>query len=203
MVRYNISFTRKLTAEINVTVASALYSLQDVSACAGIRNNRDAAFKARVNHHGAPMTNVPARRFVYDATRNIGDQKFGSEIAAIIKDALRTPEVRRQTTTHYKDRIGTLQTRTEDPRRDKPFGSFDPSNRNSMLQRTPNRIMTRIAKQMAANQRKAIAERAYISAANNGNDPAHNTPRVAKHKGFDWPLVDSGAMLNSVEAWTE
>lgn len=203
MARYNVSFARKVSREINDNIEEAINSLGLVSACAGIRDNPSAAFKARVNHHGAPATRVPARRFVYDATRNIGDHKFGSEIREIIKDALRNPQIRTRRTYKTRTSQGEEITVSEDTRRDKPFGSADYSRPGTLVQRTPQRIMNRIAQQMAANQRKAIRARAYSGVDSNGNDPAINQPRVVQRKGFNWPMVDSGETLAAIEGWTE
>lgn len=203
MVRYNISFVRKVSGEINDNLETAISSLGLVSACAGIKGNRNAAFKARVNHHGAPATHVPARRFVYDATRNIGDHKFSSAIREIIKDALRTPQIRTRRTYKTRTRQGEELTISEDTRRDKAFGSADYSRPGTLVQRTPQRIMNRIAQQMAENQRKAIRARAYSGVNNNGNNPAINQPSVVHRKGFDYPMVDTGETLAALEAWTE
>lgn len=202
MARYNVSFTRKFTAVINSEVAQAIYSLGRMSACAGIKGNPEAAKKARYNHHGAPATHVPARRFVYDATRNIDGHNFGTEISRIIKQQIRSPKPAMYSfdPNAYAGRSefsGEIEYGKRTHTAAAPFGERDGE------QRTPRRILGRIANQMAANQRNAIKERAYSDGASNGNDPHHNTPRVAKHKGFDWPMVDTGETLSAIQGWVE
>jgi len=196
-MRFNISFNRKFEAVMNDKLISAVEALASVSACAGIRKNSNAAKKARVNHHGAFSTKVPARRFVYDATRNVGDVNFSAALRKIIVDQIQAPVA------GYNKRVGKTDyvygDRTRIHARAKPFGAGGEYG----IQKTPGRIMNRIANQMAVNQRNAIKQRAYSGAASNGNDPTHNAPSVAKRKGFDWPMVDTGETYSAIESWTE
>lgn len=197
MVRYNASLVHKVAGEVTPAVEAAIMEIASMSACAGIKDNRAAAFKARVNHHGAPATHVPARRFVYDATLNIGDIKFGAEIRRVIKEQLRGPKAavnKRITGSQY-----VYGGRPRVHERAKPFGEAGGDD----VQHSGRQIMQRIANQMLANQKRAVAARAYKSHADNGSNPAINQPRTVNRKGFNYPMVDTGETLAALEAWTE
>lgn len=191
MAKYNVGFNRKLTAAMNDKMIAAWEQLGAMKACAGIRNNPEAARLARMNHHGAPSTKVPARPFI-NSTSNLEGANFGTNIRKVIKDALRTPKIR-------------SSAKGVNMRRDRPFGSVDlgDETRTSIIQRTPNRIMNKIAQTIAQNQRNAILGRKFGPGPVNGNNPKRNADSVIYRKGKDSPLIDSGDMLNSIEGWVE
>lgn len=204
MARYNPSLVHKVVGEVTPAVEAAIMKITSISACAGIKDNPDAAFRARVNHHGAPATHVPARRFVYDATLNIGDIKFGAEIRRVIKEQLRDPKaaVNSFDPNAYSGRgefSGVTEYGKRVHERAQPFGEVG----GDHVQHSARQIMQRLANQMLANQKRAVAARAYKSHANNGNNPAINQPSVVHRKGFDYPMVDTGVTLSALEAWTE
>lgn len=206
MARVNLSFTQKYTAALDSKMRAQLADFANRSACAGIRNNEAAAMKARVNHHGAFSTKVPARRFITAATMNVGDVNMAAELKQAIKEAVGRPTKRdpKQRVAWAETNVGigghagaVVYEETRDVRGN-VFGRGEPG-----TQRGPQRVLFKIAQQLAQNQRTAISERAYAPGPANGNDPAHNAPRVAKHKGFDWPLVDTGEMYGAIKGWVE
>lgn len=202
MARVNISLTRKFTAALDAKMRAQLEDFASKSACAGIKNNPSAAKKARVNHHGAMSTKVPARRFITASTMNLAGADFASELRETIKDVIQQPTARTQikhtVTRAVRTRTGEqTDTITQDVRGN-VFGRPELGR-----QRGPTRVLQRIANTLAENQKKAIAGRVYENGPTYGNDPRHNVPVVAKKKGFDWPLVDSGEMLSSIKGWVE
>lgn len=200
MARVNLSFTKKFTAALDSKMEAAMASLASHSACAGIRNNLDAATKARVNHHGSFTKNVPARRFITAATMDINDVNLASELRETIKEALGTPVKRQMVSETIKERdkyYSYERTVTRDVR-GAAFGRSDTGE-----QRGPTRVLMKIAQKLAENEKKAIAERSYEHVDGYESDIVHNAPRTAKAKGFDWPLVDTGKMYSSIKGWVE
>ena len=206
MARVNVSFTQKYTAALDSKMRAQLADFANRSACAGIRKNEDAAKKARVNHHGAFSTHVPARRFITAATLDIGDAAMASELRATIKEAVGRPVARnpRMVLTREETVVGvggyastTVYEETKDVRGN-VFGRGENGE-----QRGPVRVLKKIADKLAQNQRNAIAQRAFAPGPDYQGDPQHNSPRVVKKKGRDEPLVATGAMKGAIRGWVE
>lgn len=205
MARVNISLTQKFRYAIDSRMKEQLAGFASHSACAGIRNNPEAAKKARVNHHGAFSTKVPARRFITAATTNLAGANFGSELRTAIKEALGTPTARNraEVVTAVVEESGlhgvgpTVYEETRDTRGN-VFGRGEGGK-----QRGPQRILMKIAQSIAENQKRAIEERIFEDGPDNGNNPEHNADSVIKRKGFDKPLVKNGNMYKSIKGWVE
>lgn len=201
MARVNLSFTQKYTAALDSKMKAQLADFANHSACAGILQNKNAAMKARVNHHGAFRTCVPARRFITAATMNVGDVAMANELKQAIREAVGRPTQRSVTKEEVAYRGGRQGDLTQTITRDVRGNVFGRGELGE--QRGPQRVLYKIAQKLAQNQRTAISERAYAPGPTNGNNPAHNSPPVAKHKGFDWPLVDTGEMYSAIKGWVE
>lgn len=202
MARVNISLTRKYTAALDAKMRAQLEVFASKSACAGIKGNADAAKKARVNHHGAMSTRVPARRFITAATQNLGKADFSAELRAAIKEVIQMPTLRSITheTVAFRSatRRGEQETTITRDIRGNVFGRPELGR-----QRGPTRVLARIAKQLAENQRQAIDGQVFEEGPTYDGDPEHNAERVVKKKGFDKPLVDTGKMKAAIRGWVE
>lgn len=203
MARVNLSLSKKFTAALDERMRTQLADFASHSACAGIRNDYDSASKARENHHGSFSKNVPARRFITTSTSNVKGLDLGGELKSAIKEALGTAK---EAGTETKNVVwkgeGLRGTDLIAPEKVYSRGAlFGQSSTGE--QRGPIRVLRKIAQQIAENQKMIITERAYESTVAGGEDPVHNAPRVAKAKGFDWPLVDSGKMFKAIKGWVE
>ena len=206
MARVNLSFTQKYTAALDSKMRAQLADFANRSACAGIHNNKEAAEKARLNHHGAFSTRVPARRFITAATMDIGDVAMATELKQAIKEAVGRPVARnpRQVVKREETVVGVgsyAKTVVYEETRDVRGNVFGRSQNGE--QKGPVRVLKRIADHIAQNQRTAIAQRAFAEGPDYKGDPKHNAPRVIKQKGRDEPLVATGAMQRAIKGWVE
>lgn len=196
MATVNLSLTRRITGVLDSYMHAQLASLASTSACAGIRNNESAAKKARVNHHGAPATRVPARRFINAATMSLDGLDLAAELKKTIQEQIKGPVGRSQEkysiTRAQATRTYVIQ------RRGSVFGERADGTRHG-----PAMVMRKIADKLAENQKLAISEHKFAPGPTNGGDPASNAASVVKRKGSNAPLIDSGDMYKSIKGWIE
>ena len=198
MVTLHPNFRQTIKTHIDQRVRAAYAEMRGLSACAGVWNNENAAHKARVNHHGSVTMRVPARRFVDAAIEDTELTAFNQELREVIRSLIKEAQPRslvgttaHKTVTSY----GAVKTTFVDTvEHTTPFGKKGMG---------PSRLMRKIAEKMAQNQIRAIVGHDFPAGPKNGNDPAHNTPRVAKSKGFNYPLYKTGELAHNVQAWIE
>lgn len=193
MARIGPRFQAKINAAVSAKINAALERVAGMSACAGIRDNLESAIKARLNHYGSFTMHIPARRWVDMAEIYTAHSEEGAMLQDLVKSMLkadtgpgykRTTEVvegKYRTDTRYYDVIAT------------PFAKGI----------GPARFMQTIAEGMKAVQESAILNTEFRAGPSYGGDPSHNAPRTIRLKGFDWPLVHTGAMASSIQAWVE
>lgn len=193
MARIGPRFNAKINAALSSKIDAALASVSQVSACAGIKDDFESAIKARLNHYGSFTMHIPARRWVDMAEIYTAHSEESAMLQDLIKSMLKSdtgPGYKRskeivpglyRTDIRYHDVIATPF--------EKGIG--------------PARFMEKIAEGMKAVQESAILSTEFRAGPSYGGDPYHNAKRTIRLKGFDWPMVNTGAMASSIRAWVE
>lgn len=199
MVTLHPNFRQTIKTFVDQRVRAAYDQMRGLSACAGIWGDEGAAFKARVNHHGSPSRMVPARRFISAAIEDTEMTAFNQELKEVIHSLINEA--------HPRSLVGSVPHKTFNPSTGDTKVTFvdivehtTPFGQKGM---GPSRLMRKIAEQMARNQMRSVTGHDFPAGPMNGNDPAHNTPRVAKSKGKDYPMHKSGHTINKIQAWIE
>lgn len=192
MARASSSFTAKLDTFMDAYVQAAYDTLNDLEACAGIRNNPDLSYKARANHYGHHTPNggyAPPRVWVDAATRNTD---AAEKIAQVIKSRIVAARARfdGQVSAGYTETVHHVErevmTRGYSPSR--PFDA-------AYTRNGPRDIMQAIANTMAENQKQLILSW--------GVTP-ENAESTIRRKGADKPpLVWTGAMVKGIKGWVQ
>lgn len=201
MARVNQSLTGKIMTPFDNAVFNAYSDLEGLYACAGLKNatenynGKTMAQIAAINHFGAIVTKgdktfmIPPRDFVSAYAR---EGEYLKAIREIIQQNFQEAVLRhrKKSTIEYSKGGGEDVTDTIDVQT-RPMGGGEGR------QHGPFRTIQRIAVQMAENQRNAIKAHDFPSGA------SHNAEATRENKGFDYPLVQSGAMLGKVKGWVE
>lgn len=166
-------------------------ALGSVSACAGIRDNDSAAFKARVNHYGSYSKKVPARRWVDMADLQHAHTGVVLDIQDAIKKVIKDEVLKDRTIVRRPARYGdTMISNYEDAT---PFA----------VSWGPGRLSREMSRAMRELQIGAILMTNFRPGPTNGGDPYNNALSTIRKKGRNQPLMDTEEMLNSIDAWTE
>lgn len=185
-MRANPSFSKKIETLWNKQLGTQIRKFENTFACAGIQDDPDNAKKARINHYGCPEKNIPARQFIWAATRDLGMGQYSNEIKKIILKGIHDkPSPRSQTTTW--ENVGTY---------DKPKWIQKASNIQHGTPLTTEGFWHRLSQKMAQNQKDAILS--Y-----NFKGKRDNADSTIKKKGFNHPLVDTYEMVDSIKGWEE
>ena len=198
-MRLNSSFSKKIDAQWNNQLGSQIRKFENTFACAGIRGDEDAARKARGNHYGEFETedgktySVPARRFIFAATRDLGMRQYSEEIKKIIINGIHenlsphaqtTISQAKAKTTRYISETGITHGKQH----------VYPGSGVHGTALTTEKFWERLSKKMAANQRDAILSR-------NIDGDRNNSEATKRRKGFDHPLIETREMLNAIKGW--
>lgn len=193
MATYGPRFQAKINAAFSAKISAALDRIAGMSACAGIKNNPESAIKARLNHYGSFAMRIPARRWVDMAEIYTAHSEEGAMLQDLVKSMLKA-----DTGPGYKRKIEILE------------DLYSTSTRYHDVIATPftkgtgaARFMQTVAEGMKAVQESAILNTEFRAGPSHGGDPYHNAPRTIRLKGFDWPMVNTGAMVSSIKAWVE
>lgn len=172
---------------MNAIVERAYADLEGLVACAGIYGNPEAAFEARVNHYGRYTKDayVPARPVITRAVSGGGDN--ARRMAELIKS--RIVAARPESRPEYTRRSSSGETYVvASHTRSVPFDIGQGRHNN------PMDIMQAIAREMVANQRKAIKNW----------ELAPNKASTVKRKGMGKPpMMNTGELYDSLEAWVD
>lgn len=190
MPRFQKTFTMKLEGKIDARVRHAYDALEDMAACAGIKDNYTEAQKARMNHHGwimvtdKGMYNVPARRFI-DVVKNKTDfAEVGEEIKNYIMNNLRAPTPREWGYEKRRTKTGQEEYTIVDTAQTKALGNKGIG---------AKRLMNNISKLMKDAQVSVIGSERL----------PRNAPSVIRRKKGNKPLLDTGDMRASITHWVE
>lgn len=190
MARFQKSFSMKLEGKIDARVRHAYAALENMAACAGIKDNYTEAQKARMNHHGWVMTTkngqfqVPARRFVDVIINKTDFAEIGEDIKNYIKNNLNAPTDRTWTMDARKTKQGYWDYVPVDVKQTKVFGTSGVG---------AKRLMNNIAKAMKSAQISVIGSERL----------PRNADSVIKRKKGNRPLLDTGDMRSSITHWVE
>ena len=191
-MRLNSSFSKKIEAQWNNQLGSQIRKFENTFACAGIQGDEEAARKARGNHYGEFETedgktySVPARRFIFAATRDLGMGQYSEEIKKIIING-----IHEDLSPHKQTNLSQSYTRSRGLG-DK--AKIVPKSGEHGTPLTTEKFWERLSRKMAANQRDAILSR-------NIDGNTHNAESTKKRKGFDYPLIETRQMLNAIKGW--
>lgn len=190
MARFQKSFSMKLEGKIDARVRHAYEALENMAACAGIKDNDTEAQKARMNHHGWVMTTkngqfqVPARRFVDVIVNRTDFAEIGEDIKNYIKNNLKAPEAREWDWAARRKPQGGYDYKIVDKKQTQVFGNASIG---------AKRLMNNIAKAMRDAQVSVIGSQRLPP----------NAPSVQKRKKGNKPLLDTGDMRSAITHWVE
>lgn len=187
-MRADSSFSKKIEMVVSKQLENEIAVFANLSACAGIRDDEENAMKARINHYGSKSNSIPARRFVWAATRNISFRPYGDEIAEIIAKGIHD-----NPSPHTQKTLAPL---TSGGRQEVVKGSAKHGRPVFAGRRGGLGVLEKIAKQMEINQFNAISALNFVG-------PKNNKPSTIRIKGFDHPLEWTGEMEFALESWVE
>ena len=189
MARVASSFKTKFEVALDSRIGKALARMEGLSACAGIRNDKDNAFKARVNHYGGHITK---RR----EWRDVGVFPDGRQKMKRIETQrdIRIPERHFIDVPLEKDSWALRDF-------EKKIAQIMSGGRTRNIAAESTSIgqkggvykdLLEIAKKLADAQINAV----YAA-------HPENKDSTVKKKGRDDPLRDTEEMLDSIEGWVE
>ena len=186
-MKANSSLNRKLLTYWDDVVEQGYAELRELSACAGIKGELNAANKARWNHYGEIITRsdgsvimLPARQWVNAGLTDRAD-KYTARLAQVIKERIKAARPYRNTYVTYSGTQHRVQERTT------AFGG------TNVASNSPRMIMEAIGNQMAENQRNIILRRQL----------APNKPSTVARKHGNMPMVWTGEMFSEIRGWVE
>lgn len=182
-MKFSSAFVHKIEGAFDKNIEAQYAALENYSACAGIKDDEENAYKARVNHFGVQDKYIPARPFV-DAPFRLSEkgQHWSGKYAAIVEESIKktlTPVLK------HKEYILTPEGGDIKYVRGKAFGTGD----------SPKNAMQKIAEAMKDAQIIVIQTHDFRK--------KHNSPKTIELKGQDYPLVDTGDMIHHIKAWVE
>lgn len=196
MAKVNISFKTKFEAAVDARIGRALANMEEMAVCAGIRDNKESAFKARVNHYGGVITQ---RKRLQD----VGVTKSGRRHIKLVTDTtqIRIPPRRfidvplekgSWAVKDLEEKIAKILSggRVRTVFLENGFRHDSPSSfgQGGGLKTT----LKMIANQLADAQINAV----YAAQPDNAES-------TRKRKGFNAPLRETYDMVDSIEGWTE
>lgn len=217
MVRIRAELDDSLTKFASKAIQGALEDFCSHSAWAGIKDNPDAAKKARGNHYGEYFIDengyavaIPVRQFIWGAIKDIEEGNVGftaDEIKELmVKKINQDPKVRKLEwrSFEYGKRAGVQYRATT--QKETPVlkgGNYD-------------KVFEKLAKKMEARLKDAILSVDIVGSDKprvggtttqqfNGHkvDIRENAPSTIKQKGFDHPLIDTWEMFDSIRSGTD
>ena len=190
MARVNSSFKTKFEVVLDSRIGKALAQMENMAACAGIRDDPINAYKARINHYGGTIRRTDVHLEKDGVTRygrpHIRSVKQKREIHIPPRHFIDVPlEKDRWIYRWFEERVAEVLSGGK--------GRNIAAESTSIGQKGGiRRDLEEIGKKLAEAQIEAITE------AQPGN--AEST---IKRKGFDAPLIETYAMMNSIKGWRE
>lgn len=190
MARVASSFKTKFEVALDSRIGKALARMEGLSVCAGIRNDKDNAFKARVNHYGGTLS----RRDTHLEEKGIsasGKPMFRLKAKTNI---IRIPE------RHFIDV----------PLEKDSWALSDFEKKVAKIM-SGGRTRNIAAESTSIGQKGGVVKdlleiaKKLADAQINAVYAAHpeNTESTAKKKGFNAPLRETYEMVDSIEGWVE
>ena len=189
MARYSSTFKTKFEVALDSRIGKALAKMEGMSACAGIKDDPDNAFKARVNHYGGVIKKRNEWRVV--GTRKDGRPRL--KMTAIDHD-IRIPERHFIDVPLEKD-SWALRDFASKVAQIMSGGRM----RNIAAESTSIGQMGGVSRDLLAIAKK-LAD-AQVNAVYAAQPP--NAEATVKRKGFDAPLRETYDMVESIKGWVE
>lgn len=197
MAKISRSFESKLITALDSKTGKLLAQLEDMSACAGLKNDSDNVFKARINHYGGTFVT----RHV--SLRDVGAKGTRRHIKSVVETRqIRIPErhfidvpleketwLMRQFEKEVANILSGGKTRTYLTVKKTRLNDSSSSLTSSG---GAYRTLYRIAQALAKAQQNAV----YAAT-------PPNAESTVKRKGFDAPLRDTYEMVDSIKGWVE
>jgi hypothetical protein len=232
MVRIRGTLNDDLTRFFHDSIQGPLDDFCSKSACAGIRDNHEAAKKARGNHYGeyyledGNTTYIPVRQFIWAATKDTYDGNVGftaREISEILTKTINAmPRVQRQAlkatvkvgttvnawgepTPVYKDVRRTTQ---------RALPVLKGNNYNGVFEKLAETMRRRLVdaieeRDIVGSDKPRIGGTTKVIWASSKygqvvGDIRDNAPStIAAKGGRNTPLIDTGEMIDSIEGWKD
>lgn len=177
------SLVHRLNTKMYAEILQDAHELSNMSICVGLIGVDEKLYiKGAANHFGVPFGNhgqyIPPRRWL-DAGTGVnqvisqGRYEYLHAFREIVEFHLSNP--RQQAIVGKKDENGIIQ--------------FATPALSGFKGRGPKRILNRIAKTVAENMQSYIRDGFWIP----------NAESTAKSKGFNWPLYETGELVNSIK----
>lgn len=190
MAKVSSSFKTKFELVLDSRMGKALAQMENMSACAGIRNDPVNAFKARVNHYGGTIT----RRDTH--LENVGTTRYGrAHLRSVRQETeIRIPERHFIDVPLEKDRwiFRWFEERVAEVLSGGRMRNIAAESTSIGLKGGVKRDLAEIGKKLAEAQIEAIME-----------VQPDNAESTIKKKGFNAPLIETYAMINSIKGWQE
>lgn len=189
MGRLAKAFETKLTMVLTEKIGRELARFQGGSACAGITDDPELQLKARINHYGGSIrkTKAVTRQFTHLESVQVGvipERHFIDE--ALPKE----PEDLQAFENEVAKILSGGKGRTYASNGSATYTSGQTTFAGG--RRGPERTLLKIANEMANNQIQALL---LVQ--------PKNAESTAKRKGFNEPLVETGALLAGIRHWVE
>lgn len=189
MARYSSSFKTKFEVALDSRIGKALANMETKRVCAGIRDDEDNAFKARVNHYGGVIHQRNEWHKVgvrADGRPRLKLMKVAREIRIPERHFIDVPLERDSWALHdFEEKVAQILSggRT----------------RNISAESTSIGQKGGISRDL-----KAIADK-FAEAQKNAVYAAQppNKDSTVKRKGFNAPLRETYEMVDSIEGWVE
>lgn len=201
MATVSHSFDTKIQLALDAKVGRMLANMEQMSACAGIKNDPENAFKARVNHYGGKYQ----RKFV--SLKKTGEERYGRPVIHSVEKTVGVElperhfvdvplEKNSELLKKFEEEVMQLMTggRARIPMTGATSGEFAAPGSQARLTASGNESKT--LKAIA----KALAD-AQVEALENAEPP--NKESTIKRKGFDAPLRETYSLERHIRGWVE
>lgn len=185
MGRLAKAFESRVTMVLTEKVGRALAQFEKGSACAGITNDPENQRKARINHYGGTIRKTQAvqRQFSHLESVQVGIIPERHFIDHALEDVTGTRD--------FEEAVAAAMSGSKE----RTYEGWNKTTGQASFaggRRGPERVLLRIANEMANNQIQALLM-----------VQPKNAKSTEKHKGFNQPLINTGELVNSVRHWVE
>lgn len=190
MAKVSSSFKTKFEVALDSRMGKALAQMEGMCACAGIRDDEINAFKARINHYGGSWTTRDTH------LEKIGTTRYGRPHLKSVKQdtVIRIPERHFIDVPLEKDRwiFRWFEERVAEVLSGGRIRHIAAESTSIGQKGGVKRDLAEIGKKLAEAQIEALTEA-----------QPDNAESTIKRKGFNAPLIETYALMNSIKGWHE